>query len=204
VTTLFTRGANKDDWLPSPDEQGAQAQNFTYRFFDPRKDDVEPCPASPAQEFVTFDEGTKKAGKSVVDKPVSDLCRQQLAGATDSVLDAGASVAPPDGGWAWLVVLFGAVAHITIDGIIVSYGILMMDLMKDDFGKYGVPMVSGIGSTMVGISLMIGPLSAALINRYGLRNCAVGGILVGSTGLFISSFIYNIVLMFFFYGIVSG
>jgi hypothetical protein len=67
----------------------------------------------------------------------------------------GTSVPPPDGGWAWLIVFFSLVTHTVIDGIIVSYGILMIELLKD-FGQHGKAVLAGVGSLMVGVSLMIG------------------------------------------------
>ncbi|CAG0913243.1 unnamed protein product [Notodromas monacha] len=117
--------------------------------------------------------------------------------------NSGASVPPPDGGAAWLVVVFGFFAHAVIDGIIVSYGILMVELMKE-FDGYGRAVVAGIGSLMVGISLSIGPVSAAAVNRFGLRSCALFGCLTGALGILLSSYAQHVALLFIFYGIMSG
>ncbi|CAG0924543.1 unnamed protein product, partial [Notodromas monacha] len=152
----------------------------------------EKAPAgSPTQRSLVVQEGPPA--------PAGDSASNEISTARNS----GASVPPPDGGAAWLVVVFGFFAHAVIDGIIVSYGILMVELMKE-FDGYGRAVVAGIGSLMVGISLSIGPVSAAAVNRFGLRSCALFGCLTGALGILLSSYAQHVALLFIFYGIMSG
>lgn len=61
---------------------------------------------------------------------------------------------PPDGGWGWIVVLASFCCNVIVDGIIFSFGILLLEICKQFNASKGVS--AWIGSLQAGSYLMIG------------------------------------------------
>lgn len=61
---------------------------------------------------------------------------------------------PPDGGWGWVVVAAAFITNLIIDGICVSFGIMVNDLV--DHFEAPVATVMLMGSLMLGVYQMVG------------------------------------------------
>lgn len=61
---------------------------------------------------------------------------------------------PPDGGWGWVVVFASFWCNVIVDGIIFSFGILMLEVSKQFNTSKGT--TAWIGSLQAGCYLMIG------------------------------------------------
>ncbi|THD27926.1 Monocarboxylate transporter 12 [Fasciola hepatica] len=108
----------------------------------------------------------------------------------------------PDGSWSWMVLLASFSCSIIIDGITFSVGLLLADLA--DCFKTTKAKVALVGSLFLGCYQIIGPVAAALINRFGCRAVAITGSLLASVALFTSSFATNMDFLLCTFGVVAG
>ena len=90
---------------------------------------------------------------------------QKIRGFSDSNTVIKATV--PDGGYGWVVCMSCFVGWFTIGGLFKSFGIILPAL-KEYFSE-GTVIISLVGSVLTGLSLVIGPLVANLMDRVGLR-----------------------------------
>ncbi|CDS42798.1 Major facilitator superfamily locus tagral substrate transporter [Echinococcus multilocularis] len=109
---------------------------------------------------------------------------------------------PPDGGWGWLVVFAAFVTNLIIDGICVSFGIMVTDLVEHF--DTAVATVMLMGSLMLGVYQIVGPVAAGLVNRYGCRAVGMGGSVLATVSMFVSAFMPTIELMLVSYGFFAG
>ncbi|EUB61997.1 Monocarboxylate transporter [Echinococcus granulosus] len=136
---------------------------------------------------------------------------------------------PPDGGWGWLVVFAAFVTNLIIDGICVSFGIMVTDLVEHFntavatvmlmgslmLGVYQIAEVSrangvskesqgGAGSAAAAAAALTRPVAAGLVNRYGCRAVGMGGSVLATVSMFVSAFMPTIELMLVSYGFFAG
>ncbi|XP_069107004.1 monocarboxylate transporter 12-like [Argopecten irradians] len=107
-----------------------------------------------------------------------------------------------DGGWGW-VITFSAFMHsFLVDGICFTFGTFVkhfLDYFGESNGKTQL-----LSSIISGTYLAMGLLSGPLTERFGCRRLAIIGIVLASTGLFLSTFSPNLDVMILLYGVVSG
>lgn len=109
---------------------------------------------------------------------------------------------PPDGGWGWMVVFGSFMIHIITDGVTYSFGVFY-DVFLDYFGE-DQSKTSWILSALAGVTLASGPLSSALVNKWGCRTVTIMGSLVASTCLIASVFAENVTTLIVTVGIGAG
>nr|CDS34258.1 monocarboxylate transporter [Hymenolepis microstoma] len=109
---------------------------------------------------------------------------------------------PPDGGWGWVVVFAAFFTNLIIDGIYVSFGIMVTDLV-DHFNST-VATVMLMGSLLLGVYQIVGPVAAGMVNRFGCRAVGMFGAVLATLSMFISAFMPNIECMIVSYGIFAG
>ncbi|KAK6168441.1 hypothetical protein SNE40_020972 [Patella caerulea] len=108
----------------------------------------------------------------------------------------------PDGGWGW-VVCFGAfMINFIADGTMFSFGILFLDLL--DYFKDSKFKTAIVGSSQLGLSMMMGPVVSMLLKKYTCRQVTIAGGLIASVWMGVSIFSPNIELMILTYGVLSG
>ncbi|XP_055334388.1 monocarboxylate transporter 12-like [Paramacrobiotus metropolitanus] len=118
------------------------------------------------------------------------------------VKSAVAQVPPPDGGFGWVVVFGSFLIHVVADGVTYSYGALLPVLLE--VFKGGEAATAAVGSTLFGITLSVGPIAGALVNRYGCRIVTVVGAVIATAGTLISLWSPNIAFMIVSFGLVAG
>ncbi|KAM7537440.1 hypothetical protein Aperf_G00000061611 [Anoplocephala perfoliata] len=109
---------------------------------------------------------------------------------------------PPDGGWGWVVVFAAFFTNLIIDGICVSFAIMVADLV--DHFHTTVATVMLMGSLLLGVYQIVGPVASGLVNHFGCRAVGFAGALLATVSVFISAFMPSIELMIIFYGIFAG
>ncbi|XP_014280635.1 monocarboxylate transporter 13 isoform X2 [Halyomorpha halys] len=111
-------------------------------------------------------------------------------------------ITPPDGGWGWVVVFASFMIHIFADGVTYSFGVFHNELVL--YFKETEAATSLIASILVGVTLCTGPISSALVNRYGCRPVTVAGAIVGAAGLTLSAFAQNVQTLYITIGLLTG
>lgn len=107
-----------------------------------------------------------------------------------------------DGGWGWVIVAASFLCNMVLDGIGYSFGVMLQPLAKE-FGC-GTASMSFVGSLLMGGYLLVGPIAAASVNRYGTRKTCITGSLISSIAIFSSSFSGSVACLVITYGIIGG
>ncbi|KAM4587760.1 monocarboxylate transporter 2-like isoform 2-T2 [Odontesthes bonariensis] len=109
---------------------------------------------------------------------------------------------PLDGGWGWMVV-FGA--HISI-GFAYStpkaLSIFFKEIQEDLGASYSA--IAWISSIMLAVMYAGGPVSSALVNRFGSRPVVISGGLMCGVSMVTASYGSSIVYLYFCIGIIGG
>lgn len=84
----------------------------------------------------------------------SKLPDEKDGSSVDPVKDEGNYVAPPDGGWGWMVVLSSFLIHVIADGVVYSFGVFLMELV--DFFKTSRGDTSWVGSLQPAVTFTVG------------------------------------------------
>lgn len=109
---------------------------------------------------------------------------------------------PNDGGWGWVVVFASFTSIGILDGVIYTFGTLLVDMTKDL--KSEEAAIALINSVAVCLYQAAGPIVSAFINRFGFRACVMTGAVITSFSLFISYFAPNYIALLIFYGFFTG
>ncbi|EDO46440.1 predicted protein, partial [Nematostella vectensis] len=107
-----------------------------------------------------------------------------------------------DGAMAWVICLLATLANLLTCGCIITFGILFPVLL-DEFG-YGKAITAWVGSLALALSIGLGPVSAKLINRFGARAVTICASVVSAVGLFVTSQVNSLPLMYLTYSIPCG
>lgn len=108
----------------------------------------------------------------------------------------------PDGGWGWVVCLGSFGVNFILDGTMFCFGILFLDLL--DFFHATPANTAWVGSTLVGMHMMIGPLVSLLLACFSHRAVTICGGLIASLAFIFSMMVERIELLIFTYGILGG
>ena len=109
---------------------------------------------------------------------------------------------PPDGGWGWVVTASSFMANLIADGCCFSFGILFNELLQvfeEPKGK-----TAWVGSLILSMPLICGPIASACTNRYGCRKTSMAGGLIACFGCIASVFIDSIDMLCITFGVISG
>ncbi|KAL3311171.1 hypothetical protein Ciccas_010249, partial [Cichlidogyrus casuarinus] len=117
-------------------------------------------------------------------------------------LDEITPIRPPDGGYAWVVMIASFVCMVLVDGTCFSYGLLIDDL-QDSFKTNKMTMTFA-GSLITGSYLIFGPLASGLSNFYNHRTLVIMGSFISSAAVGISTFLTNVYAFIFVFGVVGG
>ncbi|XP_062607738.1 monocarboxylate transporter 13-like isoform X1 [Saccostrea cucullata] len=108
----------------------------------------------------------------------------------------------PDQGWSWIVLLASFGSNCIHGFFLTAVGILQMSLL--DHYKESVFITSLPLSTFIGLLSISGPIASLIINKWSCRVGMVVGGLIVSLSLLVTSFMPNIILVFFSLGIFGG
>lgn len=116
---------------------------------------------------------------------------------------------PPDGGVrAWMVLAASFLCNGLLFGIINTYGVIYVYLLKDlETAKVpdAASKASLVGSLCIGTTFLISPVAGVLTDRWGIRlTTAVGGVLASSGMLFSSFVTQNVYALYGTYGVLFG
>ncbi|XP_022801746.1 monocarboxylate transporter 4-like [Stylophora pistillata] len=104
--------------------------------------------------------------------------------------------------WSWIVCLAGIICNIIVLGSSYSYGILFSSLL-DEFKK-GKSVTAWVGSSAIAASGLFGPVAGRLIDRFNARAVVISGALLCVGGLFLTSLVPDLYLLFLTYGGMYG
>ncbi|XP_032293102.1 monocarboxylate transporter 9 isoform X1 [Drosophila virilis] len=107
---------------------------------------------------------------------------------------------PPDGGYGWVVLILSFLAQLIVDGIVFTIGILLPH-MANEFNVSNGQVVL-VGSVQIGCYFFGGAFSSALINIYGFRPVALGGVIISALAMLAASFSPSLSAVIFFYSII--
>ncbi|XP_059619739.1 monocarboxylate transporter 10 isoform X2 [Phlebotomus argentipes] len=116
---------------------------------------------------------------------------------------------PPDGGTrAWLIVISSFFCNGIIFGVINTYSVIYLRL-QEELKMRGDPEASSksalVGSLTIGATFLLSPVAGILTDKIGLRQTAILGGILTSSGLLFSSFVtHNINALYLTYGIMYG
>lgn len=113
-----------------------------------------------------------------------------------------AIIVPPDGGWAWVVMVASFLCNTVVDGIVFSSGMIQKDIILDF--KVSEGYVALVSSLLSGFYLMAGPFVSAAANRYGFRLVTIAGAIIAALAFGLSYFATSIEFLFITYGIIGG
>ncbi|XP_077386661.1 monocarboxylate transporter 2-like [Festucalex cinctus] len=109
---------------------------------------------------------------------------------------------PPDGGWGWMVVIG---AHISIGFAYATpkaLSIFFKDIQSDL--QASSSEIAWISSIMLAAMYAGGPVSSALVNRYGSRPIVILGGLMCGVSMGAASFGNSIIYLYFCIGVIAG
>ncbi|XP_022245308.1 monocarboxylate transporter 10-like isoform X2 [Limulus polyphemus] len=113
----------------------------------------------------------------------------------------------PEGGWGWVVCLASFWTNGIIFGVMNCYGVIFVKL-KDQFeathSDDAAFLTSWVGSVSIGMTFLLSPVASILIDKIGIRRTAFLGGFLASLGMFLSSLIKNLELLYLTYGVVLG
>ncbi|XP_060589719.1 monocarboxylate transporter 12-like [Ruditapes philippinarum] len=106
-----------------------------------------------------------------------------------------------DGCYGWIVVMSGFCLIVLTDGILFTFGNLLIELTE--YFDADRARIALVGALMLGFSCLTGPISGGLCDRFGCRMVAVTGAVLSSVSLLISSFATNVTYLYLTYGVLG-
>ncbi|KAL5287608.1 hypothetical protein ACFFRR_008480 [Megaselia abdita] len=111
-------------------------------------------------------------------------------------------VIPPDGGFAWVILMVSFTAQAVVDGVVYCVAPLMMAIKEDvHFQNSELALIT---SCQTGFYFCCGPIASAAMNKFGFRKVGMAGGLISATGILIGSFMSNYIAFLVCYGIITG
>ncbi|EDO42866.1 predicted protein [Nematostella vectensis] len=107
-----------------------------------------------------------------------------------------------DGPRAWSVCAAGFVVSVLIVSCSQTYGTIFPVLL-DEF-KQGKAKTAWVGSLAIALSMTFSPVAAKLIDRFGYRLVSLAGGVFAALGLFITSQVNTIAMMYLTYSVIFG
>ncbi|XP_075913136.1 monocarboxylate transporter 4-like [Petromyzon marinus] len=111
-------------------------------------------------------------------------------------------VPPPDGGWAWLVLL----GCFVVTGFSYAFPKAVSVFFKElihDFGV-GYSDTAWLSSILLAMLYGTGPLCSVLVSRFGCRPVMIGGGLLAAAGMVGASFSTSIIHVYLLAGVTTG
>lgn len=108
----------------------------------------------------------------------------------------------PDGSYSWIVLIASFIANLIADGCIFSFGVLYVELL-DYFGE-SKARTAWVGSLLMAIPLLTGPVASVITNRYGCRKTTILGGFIASLGFCLSSLTNSIGQLCLTLGVIAG
>ncbi|KAL7669585.1 hypothetical protein ACOME3_010232 [Neoechinorhynchus agilis] len=108
----------------------------------------------------------------------------------------------PDGGYGWVIVFSSFMLSWLVDGMLYAYGVMKIAL-QDAFQASEVSTML-VGSLCVGVYMLLGPVYSKLTERFGFRNSIIGGSIVTSFFMILSTMANSIYVLMITYGIGAG
>ncbi|KAJ8411298.1 hypothetical protein AAFF_G00173040 [Aldrovandia affinis] len=112
------------------------------------------------------------------------------------------TVAPPDGGWGWAVVLGSFISIGFSYALPKAITVFFKDIQKIFGASYS--QVAWISSIMLAVMYAGGPISSILVNTYGCRPIMMMGGCLCALGMISASFCNNVVELYVCIGVVGG
>uniref|UniRef100_A0A5S6Q002 Major facilitator superfamily (MFS) profile domain-containing protein n=1 Tax=Trichuris muris TaxID=70415 RepID=A0A5S6Q002_TRIMR len=109
---------------------------------------------------------------------------------------------PPDGGYGWVIVFASFMANTVVDGIAYSFGIMLPELHS--YFKGSVQTVAWVGSVLVGVYSLTGPVASGMINKFGARAVCITGAVIGALGFVCSTWATSLPVLMLTYGVLGG
>ncbi|CAB3252213.1 unnamed protein product [Arctia plantaginis] len=113
------------------------------------------------------------------------------------------SLAPPDGGYGWVVVFGAFMVQFWVAGLFKSYGVLYVEIMET-FPDSSESVASWIPAALSTLCLALAPLSSALCEKYSCRLVVFIGGLFCATGLALSYFSTGLLHLLLSFGVMTG
>ncbi|KAK0397538.1 hypothetical protein QR680_002162 [Steinernema hermaphroditum] len=109
---------------------------------------------------------------------------------------------PPDGGYGWVIVFAAFVSNFFVDGVANSFGAFIKSY-ENEF-KASTAVTSLIGSLLIGVYLLAGPVAGGLVNNFGARPVVVCGSILTAVAFFLATYAKNIFVFMILYGVLGG
>ncbi|CDW55106.1 MFS 1 domain containing protein [Trichuris trichiura] len=109
---------------------------------------------------------------------------------------------PPDGGYGWVIVFASFMANTVVDGIAYSFGIMLPELHS--YFKGSVQTVAWVGSVLVGVYSLTGPIASGMINKFSARSVCIAGATIGMLGFVSSTWATSLLFLMLTYGVLGG
>lgn len=111
-------------------------------------------------------------------------------------------VAPPDGGYGWVVVAASFLVNMAVDGVIYTCGKILVPIWADQFGSTSV--AGAVISILTGCYYLAGPLASSFVNVFGIRSVAIAGSILATTAFLLSRFASTIWELYLLFGVLGG
>ncbi|XP_062510824.1 monocarboxylate transporter 13-like isoform X2 [Corticium candelabrum] len=121
-----------------------------------------------------------------------------------------------DKGWSWVVCVACFVTTFTLIGILASFGVLYIGLLEFYGGSNGTDSCSTTNSSSIGgqtawignqatlFTFLLGPMSAAMAARMGVRPVIITGAIIFTTGMLLTAATNEIWQATLTYGVMGG
>ncbi|KAI0224011.1 Monocarboxylate transporter 10 [Lamellibrachia satsuma] len=113
---------------------------------------------------------------------------------------------PPDGGWGWVVCWMSFWTNSVIFGLLNTFGIIYVEMLREfDNGEEDLSFkTSWVGALQISMTFLMSPIVSVLVDLMGIRTTAFAGVVISTTGMFASSFVPTIGLLYITYGLLTG
>ncbi|CAD6185095.1 unnamed protein product [Caenorhabditis auriculariae] len=108
----------------------------------------------------------------------------------------------PDGGYGWIIVLAAFFSNLIVDGVCTSFAEFKKSYSEHFHSSDAATAL--IGSILIGVYLLVGPIVGGLVNKYGARAVVVAGAVVSGIAFIISVASPNIYIFMVIYGGLGG
>ncbi|VDM61796.1 unnamed protein product [Angiostrongylus costaricensis] len=109
---------------------------------------------------------------------------------------------PPDGGYGWMIVLAAFFSNLIVDGVCTCFTEFKSSYSQHFHASDAATAL--IGSLLIGVYLLVGPVVGGLVNKYGARKVVISGAFISGTSFLISVASPNIYTFMFIYGVLGG
>ncbi|XP_014774509.1 monocarboxylate transporter 12 [Octopus bimaculoides] len=116
--------------------------------------------------------------------------------------DLPAMSVAPDGGWGWVVTFSSFMISVLVDGICLSVGVFLNDLIIEFGGTNSE--TSWVMSVLNGSYLVVGPVVSSCANKFGCRATTIAGAVFCAIAIFCSGYSNSLAVLIVSFGIFGG